>query len=173
MQRHEHEELRLARRVAEHLEGLATHQVGLIAAASRSRAGLWRATPCATARSPAEHAESCARLPAQVPAVVVLGDQFEIEARIGAVAVLDLQADIRETRSGRAREETPYSCATADAPLRQTSPRRVPSWSARNALAFSSSSRITRRMRAPSGRALSRPAAPSGTGWRRARPPRA
>ena len=45
---------------------------------------------------PPEHAEARARLSAEVAAVVVLGDQFEIDRPHGAVRILDFQPHIRK-----------------------------------------------------------------------------
>jgi hypothetical protein len=50
---------------------------------------LRRATPRAS-RASAEHPEASSRLSAHMPAVVVLGDEFEIDRAHSAVTVLDL-----------------------------------------------------------------------------------
>ena len=51
------------------------------------------------ARAAAEHPESSASLPTQMPAVVLLRDELEIDGTRGAVTVLDLEAHVRKDKS--------------------------------------------------------------------------
>ena len=62
--------------------------------------GILRCAATRAARASAEHPESGIRPSrSDVPAVIVLRDEFEIDRAHGAVSVLDFQADIREDKA--------------------------------------------------------------------------